>query len=701
MENPSSDSRLKLDDKLSKNGVGNPLSNVKLSEVQRQEGQWNPEDCMYDVLFHRQAPLSTSGKPEKQQKPSSTTDVKRQEMPGPSQGAADGYRLNPKLMAATHGRDLMPTHDNKAGVSGNSRPQPQPQPQHRPPQIQGHERQQARNFLKVHGVHGSSPEVQRLIKTVELAMIDEIPMPPKTKALDTILCLDTSNSMGQKGLKEMKTIALSFIDALDDIAAKHEIEENIAVVTFGGRSKIEHHLSNDYSSIRDKIDKLQLGGRSPLFEALLVCLCAINGRGGALSISGVHRLQPRVIIITDGKASDESKDCAGDVDNVDDNVKLRIIQLMQEFTDKKNQTTFPRPLVWIPAGNADTGFLKSLATMGKGHYMEGGLSVVPRLSQYQRIQEAVGKVFVCLQRQIGPESGDIRQDIETIMGALVGDMEEEYKAEVIDSVMAKLEGKEGYGNEDQGADGFDNIDEVDGLPPLGTRVTRGPDWHWGNQDTEGPGTIINHYEGGGRHGGGKHLLYVQWDNGIYNQYRYGLDGEYDVWPAPDQPRLIASDMLIDVGCEVTRGHDWKDDYGCQDGGPGCVGVVIRKNEHGMVKVRWKQTCYIGAYRYGADGKLDLSVRDPGDILTELTRSYQEGLPVKVEGDTQGKVQQKGTWVWHWKDERKQWQKYTEDHQRRLEDQYKKRPNGSCLIQRSGKSYRVLTEYSSRKCLRRI
>lgn len=68
------------------------------------------------------------------------------------------------------------------------------------------------------------------------------------------------------------------------------------------------------------------------------------------------------------------------------------------------------------------------------------------------------------------------------------------------NVMAKLEGKEGYGNEEQGADGFDYIVEVDGLPPLGTRVTRGPDWHWGNQDTEGPGTIINHYD---KHGGGK------------------------------------------------------------------------------------------------------------------------------------------------------------------------------------------------------
>lgn len=39
---------------------------------------------------------------------------------------------------------------------------------------------------------------------------------------------------------------------------------------------------------------------------------------------------------------------------------------------------------------------------------------------------------------------------------------------------------------------FQNIHEDPGLPPLGSRVVRGPDWLWGNQDTEGPGTIFNH-----------------------------------------------------------------------------------------------------------------------------------------------------------------------------------------------------------------
>lgn len=42
---------------------------------------------------------------------------------------------------------------------------------------------------------------------------------------------------------------------------------------------------------------------------------------------------------------------------------------------------------------------------------------------------------------------------------------------------------------------FDNIHEntgCHGLPPLGTRVARGPDWKWANEDTDCAGTVINH-----------------------------------------------------------------------------------------------------------------------------------------------------------------------------------------------------------------
>ena len=40
------------------------------------------------------------------------------------------------------------------------------------------------------------------------------------------------------------------------------------------------------------------------------------------------------------------------------------------------------------------------------------------------------------------------------------------------------------------------------LPPVGTRVTRGPDWKYHRQDSNGPGTVTGQYEGG------KHIGYT-------------------------------------------------------------------------------------------------------------------------------------------------------------------------------------------------
>lgn len=34
------------------------------------------------------------------------------------------------------------------------------------------------------------------------------------------------------------------------------------------------------------------------------------------------------------------------------------------------------------------------------------------------------------------------------------------------------------------------------MPPIGTRIRRGPDWRWDNQDLEMPGTVVSHTKTG-------------------------------------------------------------------------------------------------------------------------------------------------------------------------------------------------------------
>ena len=42
---------------------------------------------------------------------------------------------------------------------------------------------------------------------------------------------------------------------VENAAADYELEENIAVVTFGRENRIVQHLTNDYDNVREKIGK--------------------------------------------------------------------------------------------------------------------------------------------------------------------------------------------------------------------------------------------------------------------------------------------------------------------------------------------------------------------------------------------------------------------------------------------------------------
>lgn len=52
----------------------------------------------------------------------------------------------------------------------------------------------------------------------------------------------------------------------------HELEENIGVVAFGATSRIEHHLSNDYASVRDAIGRKIIFPHLPLIIRLKICI---------------------------------------------------------------------------------------------------------------------------------------------------------------------------------------------------------------------------------------------------------------------------------------------------------------------------------------------------------------------------------------------------------------------------------------------
>ena len=70
---------------------------------------------------------------------------------------------------------------------------------------------------------------------------------------------------------------------------------------------------------------------------------------------------------------------------------------------------------------------------------------------------------------------------------------------------------------------------------IGTRVVRGIDWKWGDQDGPSPseGRVIGELGEDG-------WIRVQWDNGSTNSYRMGKEGKYDLKLA-DPPPLTETD----------------------------------------------------------------------------------------------------------------------------------------------------------------
>jgi len=66
----------------------------------------------------------------------------------------------------------------------------------------------------------------------------------------------------------------------------------------------------------------------------------------------------------------------------------------------------------------------------------------------------------------------------------------------------------------------------------GTRVIRGKDWKWGNQDG-GVGSLGTVIGPGSNWMGG--WCQVQWDNGECSNYRFGAEGKFDLFIAPQPP----------------------------------------------------------------------------------------------------------------------------------------------------------------------
>ncbi|CAH3022623.1 unnamed protein product [Porites evermanni] len=84
---------------------------------------------------------------------------------------------------------------------------------------------------------------------------------------------------------------------------------------------------------------------------------------------------------------------------------------------------------------------------------------------------------------------------------------------------------------DSDSDDDDDSETYPNPPSVGTRIRRGSHWKWGDQDKNGPGTIV-------KTGSTPGWVDVEWDSGAKNSYRYGKDSAFDIRVVDENRRVI-------------------------------------------------------------------------------------------------------------------------------------------------------------------
>ncbi|XP_048737053.2 uncharacterized protein LOC125652125 isoform X2 [Ostrea edulis] len=419
-----------------------------------------------------------------------------------------------------------------------------------------------------------------------------------------IFILDTSASLGEDGFLLMKE---TFCTILTEFANHPEEDENVAAIICGKHTRFLHYFSNQYREISRSLDCVEFGGLSPLTGAFLLCLGSTHNGASHTSVMCEFRIRPRIILISDGRPTNFNS-----ISDADDSVSYETEEAKDHLQTVTRHVGRCHPIFCIPVGkNPDMLFLEFLCNRSRG-----GKIVYPHeAKQFARYSQNLRAAS--LMSSPGTHGFMDRELLLSVLtyahpGKVFTEMDKE---DIFDICMKKsLYTSEPLDSDEEDEEsGTTNEKSNPYMPHLGTRVKRGPDWKWKNQDWHGPGTVIGYSKKAG-------WLRVQWDSGVKNVYRHGetfLEGhKYDVI-ACDIPRIL-EDEIIGTGCLVVRGPDWE--WEDQDGGEGNIGSVFRVLNNATVYVRWPNGI-TGNYRFGCQGKFDLQLCDP--FSSEAVRFLQE------------------------------------------------------------------------------
>ncbi|XP_013417662.1 uncharacterized protein LOC106178854 [Lingula anatina] len=316
----------------------------------------------------------------------------------------------------------------------------------------------------------------------------------KTSGLDTVLCVDVSGSMQGEPFTRLKRGINQMLDDMEYANNIYEFEEDVALVTFGGEiAATVVPLTTDYYQIRRALENIQPQGMSPLVPGILEAQREIQRNSGQLVVSG-RKVSARILVFTDGHPSDDNDVGAEDVPFGSTTAKYKTATALQMYADDTDRHNKAATTFIACGGKIDTNFLTSVVKIGNGVLLSADDDVTWRKlgGYYKR------KVWVC--RFAAPFKGT--DDMKRLVGQDVKTFEYWMKAtkgaEIMEADMSEFDMKEMFNmmlelqENDKDDDSRESDPEVQVHLPIGTRVRRGPDWKWEDQDGGGPGTVVGY-----------------------------------------------------------------------------------------------------------------------------------------------------------------------------------------------------------------
>ncbi|XP_062601131.1 uncharacterized protein LOC134262818 isoform X3 [Saccostrea cucullata] len=344
--------------------------------------------------------------------------------------------------------------------------------------------------------------------------------------------------MDGEGFTQMKK---TFVSMIESYSLQPNWNEQVAVIHFGKENKYLHYLSNNYESLKRVLDDISCSGPSAMIGGFLLAIPGLEDLQCMTNI-GLFTVRARVILISDGRTTTSSYSDSNCYNHQieEDHKTMQLLEQVQQIGNK-------HPIICVPVGKDPN--ISLLGTIAHGSL--GGKLVHP-----EEARKFTRYTFgMMIAREIIGEMPSTMCSIDDVKNIVFSSRRQSYVTEHdLENVVEILNNRRAYemfvyGNEEHlGKEVYTECNKF--LPAPGTRVSRGPKWHYNDQDSNGPGTVTGHQQRGTKNG----WIYVEWDTGMRFPYEYMEDSQEENVIIPcNEPRILQRENIA-VGCLVKRGN---------------------------------------------------------------------------------------------------------------------------------------------------